>query len=44
MDIFKAANTGNLERVKLLVDQGADKDTGDSTGYTPLYCASALGH
>ena len=43
-NLHKAANAGNLERVKLLVEQGADKDKGNSIGDTPLFRASCNGH
>ena len=29
MDMYEAVRDNNLERVKLLVEQGADKDKGD---------------
>ena len=35
---------GNLERVRLLVEQGLDKDEGDNFGYTPLFWVSWTGH
>ena len=44
MDLPTAAHGGNLKRVKLLVEQGADKDKGDISGQTPLYLASDNGH
>ena len=43
MDLYEAAH-GNLERVKLLVEQGIDKGKEDSNGSTPLYLASENGH
>ena len=43
MDIYDAARTNNLERVRLLVEQGTDKDKGDSVGRTPLFRASQDG-
>ena len=43
-DLHTAAEKGHLERVKLLVEQGADKDKGNSSGDTPLYLASLEGH
>ena len=43
--LIEAAITNNLKRVRLLVEQGADKDEGDSQhGWTPLWCASLRGH
>ena len=39
MDLHTAAEKGNLEHVRLLVEQGADKDDEDSMGQTPLYLA-----
>ena len=45
MDLFFAADVGDLERVKLLVEQGMDKDVIDAAnGKTPLYKASRNGH
>ena len=44
MDLINAARTNNLESVRLLVEQGADKDKVDGTGNTPLLWASAEGH
>ena len=45
MDIYDAVENDNLERVRLLIEQGADKDKGDSHhGQTPLRLASRRGH
>ena len=44
MDLIDAAKTNNLEHVRLLVEQGADKDKGDGIGKTPLWWASKNGH
>jgi hypothetical protein len=44
MDLPTAADRGNLERVRLLLEQGADKDKGNSDGRPPLYQASRFGH
>ena len=44
MSLIDAVRTNNLERVKMLVDQGADKDKGDSLGWIPLWWASWKGH
>ena len=44
MDLIKAVKTNNLKHVRLLVEQGADKEEGDSNGYTPLYWASYMGY
>ena len=41
MDLHKAAERGNLEYVRLLLRKGADKDKGDSNGFTPLYGVSS---
>ena len=43
MELHDAILNANLERVRLLVEQGADKDMGDSYGQTPLYYASNEG-
>ena len=44
MNLHKAAEKGKLDRVRLLVEQGVDKDKGSSGGYSPLYLASSNGH
>ena len=44
MDLIDAVKTNNLARVRLLVEQGADKDQGGSDGRTPLYWASGYGY
>ena len=44
MDVHVTAEDGNLERVKVLLEQGVDKDKGDSGGATPLRLASYYGH
>ena len=44
MEIHDAAENGNLGRVRLLVEQGVDKDKGNSLGNTPLRQASSNGH
>ena len=44
MALFAAVNVNNLERVKLLLEQGADKEKGDRNGSTPLYLASYDGN
>jgi len=38
-----AACTGDLARVKLFVEQGANVDTKDELGWTPLYWAASTG-
>ena len=43
MDLHDAVEKGNLGRVKLLIEQGADKDKSDSYGDTPLRTASFFG-
>ena len=43
MDLHDAVEANNLERVRLLVEQGADKDKGNSIGCTPLWLASWKG-
>ena len=42
MDLINAAKMNDLKRVRLLVEQGADKDEGDYIGHTPLWWASAF--
>ena len=44
MDLIKAVQINNLERVRLLVEQGADKDKGINNGETPLFVAAREGH
>ena len=44
MDLHDAADKGNAERVKTLVEQGVDKDKCDSEGWTPLWLASFNNH
>ena len=46
MYLIEAVQANNLERVRLLVEQGADKDKdkGDGNSWTPLYWASLKGH
>ena len=44
MDLINAVKNNDLEHVKLLVEQGADKDKGDIAGQSPLWMASAKGH
>ena len=44
MDLIDAVKDNNLERVRLLVEQGADKDEVDNNGDTPLFWASLPGH
>ena len=44
MHLIKAARNNDLDRVRLLVELGADKDQGDNDGCTPLWCASGNGH
>jgi ankyrin repeat protein len=42
--IIEAAESGNVEMVKLLVSQGANVNGRDKEGRTALYCASLNGH
>ena len=44
MDLHTAAKEGNLELVRLLVEQGADKDKADRVGCTPLFWGCDRGH
>ena len=44
MEWITAVKDGNMERIKLLVEQGADKDMGGRSGCTPIYFASLHGH
>ena len=45
MDLIDTVKENNLERVRLIVEQGADKDKRDSNGQTtPLYWASWKGN
>ena len=43
-DLYDAAEAGDLERVQVLVEQGADKDEVNEDGQTPLYIAACIGH
>ena len=42
-DLYDAAEAGDLERVQVLVEQGADKESVDFLGRTPLMVASFYG-
>jgi ankyrin repeat protein len=42
MNLHNAVESGNLKRVKIIVEQGANMDKIDS-GITPLYLASLKG-
>ena len=44
MNLHDAVKKKDLERVRLLIEQGADKDKCDCNGITPLYWASCGGH
>ena len=44
MNLHHSAYYGKLEHVRLLLDQGADIDKGNSFGATPLYLAAWKGH
>ena len=45
MDLYQAAKAGDLDRVQVLVEQGADKDELNNLyGRTPLNVASQHGH
>ena len=44
ISISKAASTGNIEAVKQHLASGADVNTTDKVGRTPLHFASANGH
>ena len=44
MNFHSAVMDGNLDRVRLLVEQGADKEMGDVNDSTPLLLASCHGH
>ena len=44
MDLLTAAEKGNLRRVRLLVEQGADVNEGNINGFTPVHLASGHGH
>ena len=44
MELLIAAETGDLDRVQVLLSQGIDKNTVDSNGDTALLKAAANGH
>ena len=44
MHLCDAADAGNLEQVKELVEQGVDMQVTSKEGRTPLYAASRQGH
>ena len=44
MNLHDAADKGNLDRVKTLVEEGFNKDNYDSEGWTPLWLASFNNH
>ena len=44
MDLLDATKANDLERVRLLIEQGADKDQGNDFDRTPLWWASCKGH
>jgi len=43
-ELFRAVEEGNEERVSLLLDDGADKDSTDNNRWTPLFIATYHGH
>lgn len=43
LEILEAPKTGNLNKVKLLIENGADIETVDFLGYTPLIVACFFG-
>ena len=44
LNLIDAVKTNNLEHVRLLMEQGADKDKADASGYTHLYWAARKGY
>ena len=44
MDIFQAAKTGNIDRVRELIAAGADVNQQNNDGWTPLHWAAYNGH
>jgi ankyrin repeat protein len=43
-DLIDAASRGDLKKVKMLLNEGADVNTRDINGRTPLHYAAARGH
>jgi ankyrin repeat protein len=43
-DLMESARSGNVKRLKDLLDAGADPNTRDRAGQTPLFVASETGH
>ena len=42
MNIFKACEAGDLDRVRILIENGEDINCGDLFGRTPLHCARSV--
>ena len=44
LDLIHASRVGDVNRVKTLIDQGADLNAVDQEGWTPYLAASASGN
>lgn len=44
LDLIQASRVGDVQRVKTLIDEGADLNAVDQEGWTPYLAASASGN
>ena len=43
-ELLAAAKSGDIEKVRELLDRGADVNSRDKDGLTPLHAAAMVGH